>query len=79
KDWAWAPLQNFTQGTSWVDKYTTKFLSLFRMAGMSDKHGVFLLERNSNPKIIKQMYLTGKRTAIVAKVARVIGRAQELY
>ncbi|KAF9222856.1 hypothetical protein BS17DRAFT_767605 [Gyrodon lividus] len=82
KDWAQALLQNFTQGMLWVDEYTTKFLSLFRMAGMSDKHRVFLLERNLNPKIIKHMYLTGKRTTTVTQVAGVIqeiGRAQGLY
>ncbi|KAF9224646.1 hypothetical protein BS17DRAFT_795536 [Gyrodon lividus] len=48
----WDDQQVETEG---VNEYTTKFLSLFRMAGMSDEHRVFLLERNSNPKIIKQM------------------------
>ncbi|KAF9225189.1 hypothetical protein BS17DRAFT_679784, partial [Gyrodon lividus] len=81
-DWARATLQNMKQGSSWVDDYITKFLSLITLSGISDEHGIYLLELNSKPEIIKQMYVTGQRKTIIQEAAlaiREIGRAQELY
>ncbi|KAF9225582.1 hypothetical protein BS17DRAFT_869508 [Gyrodon lividus] len=54
-DWARATLQNMKQGNYWVDDYVAKFLSLVMLSGISDEHGIYLLERNSTPKIIKQI------------------------
>ncbi|KAF9221285.1 hypothetical protein BS17DRAFT_845535 [Gyrodon lividus] len=81
-DWARATLQNMKQGNSQVDDYITKFLSLVTLSGISDEHGIYLLERNSKPEIIKQMYVIGQRKTTIqgaSHTIREIGRAQELY
>ncbi|KAF9219535.1 hypothetical protein BS17DRAFT_821664 [Gyrodon lividus] len=81
-DWARATLQNLKQGSSLVDDFITRFLSLVTQAGISNEHGVYLLEQNSKPEIIKQMYIMHQRKANIQDAAvtiREIGRAQELY
>ncbi|KAF9221696.1 hypothetical protein BS17DRAFT_710271, partial [Gyrodon lividus] len=65
-----------------VDNFITCFLSLVTQAGISNEHGIYLLEWNSKLEIIKQMYITGQRKASVQAMAmtiREIGCAQELY
>ncbi|KAF9225959.1 hypothetical protein BS17DRAFT_765685 [Gyrodon lividus] len=51
-DWARATLQNMKQGNSRVGNYITKLLLLVTLSGISDEHGIYLLEHNSKPEII---------------------------
>ncbi|KIJ63699.1 hypothetical protein HYDPIDRAFT_29056 [Hydnomerulius pinastri MD-312] len=56
-------IQTCKQGNLQVDKFISKWLSLFRQSKISDEHGVYLLESNTSAHIIKQN----------------IGQAQEAY
>ncbi|KAF9226123.1 hypothetical protein BS17DRAFT_697712 [Gyrodon lividus] len=72
----WLMVQNLKQGTLQVN--VTEFLSFFWMARISDQCSIYLLERNANPSITNQVYLTGKRKTQVMDAAmaiREIGRA----
>jgi hypothetical protein len=82
RDWARNAIQNLRQGSSRVDDYCTKWETLQRQSGVSDEHGVFLLERNTSPTIIQQIFLMGLRKQTVAETLaeiKKVGRAQESY
>jgi hypothetical protein len=82
RDWARHQLASFKQGQSRVDEFATRWLALYRQAGISDDHGVYLLEANTSPEIIKQIYLNGQRQTEVSSLMlliRNVGRAQELF
>ncbi|KIK81686.1 hypothetical protein PAXRUDRAFT_35799 [Paxillus rubicundulus Ve08.2h10] len=68
-DWARATLQNMKQGTSRIDDFITKFLCLVRLMEISDEHGVYLLEQNTKPEVIKQVYITGQRRKTIGEAA----------
>ncbi|KAF8834360.1 hypothetical protein BDN67DRAFT_1016584 [Paxillus ammoniavirescens] len=82
KDWARHQIQNLKQGNSRIDDFITRFLSLSRMANISNKHAVYLLERNTKPEIIKHYFLTTERQVTLDTAYRAIcevGRSFELY
>src|SRR5271168_632380 len=82
KDWARHQIASFKQGQLRVDEFATRWLALFRQAAISDDHGVYLLEQNASPEIIKQIYLNGQRQVVVSNLMlliRQVGRALELF
>ena len=56
KDWAKTQIQNTKQGRFRIDDFIARWLSLFRQAKISDDHGVYLLEKNTSPRIIQQIF-----------------------
>lgn len=81
-DWAKNTISKFKQGSMRIEDYTTKWASLARQAHISDEHGIFLLEANTAPEIIKTLYTNGLRKSTtqetLAEIRR-IGQAQEMY
>ncbi|KIJ60263.1 hypothetical protein HYDPIDRAFT_32382 [Hydnomerulius pinastri MD-312] len=82
RDWARSQIQSCKQGNLRVDEYMSKWLSLYRQSKISEEHAVYLLEINTNPRIIKQVFILGGRADTVnAYLERIqmIRRAQESF
>jgi hypothetical protein len=82
RDWARSAIQNLRQGNGRVDDFCARWETLQRQSEVSDEHGVFLLERNTSPNIIQQIFLMGlRKQTIVGTLAEIkkVGRAQESY
>ncbi|KIJ63728.1 hypothetical protein HYDPIDRAFT_29080 [Hydnomerulius pinastri MD-312] len=82
RDWACSQIQSCKQGNLQVDEYISKWLFLYRQSKISEEHAVYLLEINTNPHIIKQVFtLSGQADIVNAYLERIqtIGRAQESF
>jgi hypothetical protein len=65
-----------------VDEFATKFLTLVRQGEITNEWAVALLESNTSPAIMQQVFMQGRRKAqmdLYIEEIRAIGRAQELY
>ncbi|KIJ65755.1 hypothetical protein HYDPIDRAFT_26991 [Hydnomerulius pinastri MD-312] len=81
-DWARSQIQSCKQGNLRVDEYILKWLSLYRQSKISEEHTVYLLEINTNLRIIKQVFILGGRVDTVnayLECIQMIGRAQESF
>ncbi|KIJ70652.1 hypothetical protein HYDPIDRAFT_78445 [Hydnomerulius pinastri MD-312] len=82
RDWARSQIQTCKQGSLWIDEYVSKWLALYRQSRISEEHGVFLLETNASPCIIKQIFLLGAKATTVdeyIELVQRVGRAQESF
>ncbi|KIJ60958.1 hypothetical protein HYDPIDRAFT_31828 [Hydnomerulius pinastri MD-312] len=82
QDWARPQIQSCKQGNLRVDEYISKWLSLYQQSKISEEHTVYLLEINTNPHIIKQVFILGGQADTVnayLEHIQTIGRAQESF
>ncbi|KIJ59254.1 hypothetical protein HYDPIDRAFT_33400 [Hydnomerulius pinastri MD-312] len=82
QDWARSQIQSCKQGNLRVDEYILKWLSLYQQSKISEEHVVYLLEINTNPCIIKEVFiLSGRADTVNAylECIQTIGRAQESF